>query len=177
MNKEFWEIWMEDESKRENDFKSYLASNKIRKESEIKNLVLGHIQKANHNLKFSKYIFDTNEFNDWVIVGAYYAIYQASLALCALKGFTSKDHSATLLILIKEFYKKGLNKEDINIIGNINLEKEDVLNYIESRRKRKEASYSTQSLFNKEDVDKLRLNAIMFVNKIKYIIDSYNLKK
>ena len=103
MAREIWEIWLKSEERREKDFQRYLNSKKIKKETEIKELVQGHINKADHNLKFVRSTLELKEFNDWAIVSAYYAIYHASLALCSLKGYSTKDHYATLLILIREF--------------------------------------------------------------------------
>ena len=171
MYKQFWEIWIEDKKKQEEDFKSYLSAKKIKKETETKELVEGHLEKADHNLKFVKSTLDLKEFNDWAIVSAYYAIYHASLALCALKGYSTKDHSATLLILIKELYQQGLGEEEIKLIGSTTLEKEEVLYYVEARTKRFKASYSTQKAFDRKEVEQLRLKAIAFVNKAKEIIN------
>jgi len=172
MNKEIWEIWLENKERRERDFQKYLESKKVKKETEVQELVQGHLDKANHNLKFVKSTLDLKEFNDWAIISAYYSIYHASLALCALKGYSTKDHLATLLILIKEFYQKELNKEEIEIVGNTTIEKEEVLYYIEAKAKRTKASYSTQKAFDKNEAENLRIKAINFVNKVKEIIDS-----
>src|SRR3989344_1279035 len=172
MNKEIWEIWLENKERRELDFQKYLESKKVKKETEVQELVQGHLDKANHNLKFVKLTLDLKEFNDWAIVSSYYSIYHASLALCALKGYSTKDHLATLLILIKEFYQKGLSKEEIETVGNTTIEKEEVLYYIEAKKKRTKASYSTQKIFDKEEVESLRQKTIKFVNKAKEIIDS-----
>jgi len=172
MNKQFWEVWLEDENQRDLDFQKYIDSKKIKKETETKELVKGHIEKADHNLKFVKSTLDLKEFNDWAIVSAYYTIYHASLALCSLKGYSTKDHSATLLILIKEFYKKGLNENEIEMISNITIEKEEVLYYIEARSKRAKVSYSTQKIFDRKEAESIRLKAITFVNKVKEIIES-----
>ena len=171
--KDFWEIWLNNKEKRNSDFKEYLLSGKIKKETEVKELIEGHLKKADHNLRFAKSTINLKEFNDWAIVTAYYAIYHASLALCALKGYATKDHNATLLILIKEFYRNGLEKEEIDIIGNISIEKEEVLYYIEARTKRKKASYSIGVNFEKSEVELLRLKAISFVNKVKEITEPY----
>ena len=86
MAKKFWEIWLEDEKKREIDFQNYLKLKKIKVEKEREDLVQGHLEKADHNLKFVKSTLELKEFNDWAIVSAYYSIYHASLSLCALKG-------------------------------------------------------------------------------------------
>lgn len=172
MNKEFWEIWLDNKKIREADFHNYLKSKKIKPEKEKEELVQGHIEKADHNLKFVKSTLGLKEFNDWAIVSAYYAIYHASLALCALKGYSTKDHSATLLILIKEFYKKLLTKEEIETIGSSSIEKEEVLYYVEARTKRSKASYSTKKAFDRNEAEILRLKAVNFVNKVKNIIDA-----
>ena len=171
MAKEIWDVWLENELKREKAFQRYLKTKKIKKETEIKDLVQGHVEKADHNLKFVKSTIELKDFNDWAIVSAYYSIYHASLALCALKGYSTKDHLATLLILIKEFYKKELSKEEIETVGNTTIEKEEVLYYIEAKTKRNKASYSTQKIFDANETEILRTKAISFVNKVKEIID------
>ena len=175
MNKEIWEIWLEDENRRKSDFSNYLKFKKIKIEEEKDELVKGHLQKADHNLKFVKSTLDLKEFNDWAIVSSYYSIYHASLALCALKGYSTKDHLATLLILIKEFYQTKLNREEIEMVNKTTLEKEQVLYYIEAKNKRTKASYSTQKIFNKDEAEILQHKTIAFTNKVKEIIDSFNL--
>ena len=172
MTRQFWEVWLEDEKQREMDFQKYVDSRKIKREEETKELINGHIEKANHNLKFVKFTLDLKEYNDWAIVSAYYSIYHASLALCSLKGYSTKDHNATLLILIKEFYMKGLDKNEIEMISNTTLEKEEVLYYVEAKTKRTKASYSTQKIFDRKEAENLRLKAITFVNKVKEIVES-----
>ena len=172
MNKEIWEIWLENEERREMDFQGYLERKQIKRETEIKDLIEGHIEKADHNLKFVKATLELKDFNDWAIVSAYYSVYHASLALCALKGYSTKNHLATLLTLIREFHQKGLTKEEIETVGDTSIEKEEVLNYVEAKLKRTKASYSTEKVFEKDDVEILRQKAISFVNKVKTIIES-----
>src|SRR3989344_1520989 len=160
MAKEIWEIWLENEERRQKDFEKYSKSKKIKTETEIQELIQGHVKKADHNLKFVKTTLELKEFNDWVVVSAYYAIYHASLALCALKGYSTKDHLATLLILVKEFYQKQLNKEEIEMVGRTTIEKEEVLYYIEAKNQRSKASYSTNILFDEEEAENLQKKAI-----------------
>jgi len=172
-DKEIWEIWLESTDRREIDFQRYLKAKKIKVEKETKELVQGHLEKADHNLKFVKSTLELKDFNDWAIVSSYYAIYHASLALCALKGYSTKDHNATLLILIKEFYNNGLTKEEIETVGKTTLEKEDVLYYVSAKQNRNKASYSTEKIFELKEVENIRIKAIMFVNKVKGIIENY----
>ncbi len=72
-------------------------------------------------------------------------------------------------MIIKEFYKKELTKEDLEILSNF-LDYEDVLFYVETKNKREDATYSTKTLFDKKEVERLRIQASMFVNKIKDIL-------
>ena len=130
--------------------------------------VKGHILKAEHNLRFVADIAQKKYF-DWSLTGCYYTCYHAALALIQTKGYTSKNHLATLCIIIKEFYKKQLTKEDIEMLSNF-LDYEDVLFYVETKNKREDATSSTKTLFDKKDVEKLRIQATMFVNKIKDIL-------
>ena len=174
MSKEIWEIWLENKERRQKDFERYLSSKKIKLEKETKDLVQGHINKADHNLRFVKTTLELKDFNDWAIVSAYYSIYHASLALCALKGYSTKDHLATLLVLIHEFYQKQLNKEEIEMVSRTTLEKEEVLYYVEAKSERKKASYSTKVLFEEKEAEDLQKKAIDFVNKVKEIIDSFS---
>ncbi|MDO8656989.1 MAG: hypothetical protein Q7K45_07170 [Nanoarchaeota archaeon] len=85
------------------------------------------------------------------------------------KGYTSKNHLATLCILIKEFYQQGLSLEDIETISNF-LDYQDVLFYVESKNKREDATYSSKIKFTKEEVESLRIKAVLFVSKIKEMV-------
>ena len=143
------------------------------KQNVDKEEVKGHILKAEHNLRFIAAIA-REKFSDWALTGCYYACYHAALALIQTKGYTSKNHLATLCIIIKEFYKKELTKEDIELLSNF-LDYEDVLFYVETKNKREDATYSTKTLFDKKDVEKLRIKAAMFVNKVRDILTGQGL--
>src|SRR3989344_5761213 len=75
------------------------------------NEINGHIEKAEHNLKFVEHTSKT-DFSDWVLVGWYYTLYHAALALLLNKGFFSKNHDATLCLLIRHYYKE-ISPEEI----------------------------------------------------------------
>ena len=125
--------------------------------------VRGHLLKAEHNLRFIA-VISKEQFYDWALTGCYYSCYHAALALIQTKGYTSKNHLATLCIIIKEFYKKELSKEDIEVLSDF-LDYEDILFYVETKNKGETATYSTKTAFDKKDVEKLRIRACMFVNK------------
>ncbi len=134
-------------------------------EAEVK----GHVQKAEHNAAF---IQDTlkQDYTDWAVVGCYYASYHIAIALLLRKGFASKNHDATLCILIKYYYDDELTKEDIQLINKTYLDNNDVLFYVQSKQEREKASYSSQIAFDKKLVQELRLKTLLFVNKGKEII-------
>ena len=91
----------------EKDFKHYLKRETIR-EGATKIEIEGHLNKAKRNLRFSRGVLDDlKDFYEWSIVGYYYAVYQAGLALCALKGHKTKSHIVTISILIKFFHFDG----------------------------------------------------------------------
>jgi len=125
----------------------------------------GHVLKAEHNLRFVATI-SKEQFYDWAVIGCYYACYHAALELIQTKRHTSKNHLATLCIIIKEFYKKKLSKEDIEILSNV-IDYEDVLFYVETKNKRESATYSTKTAFDKNDVEKLRIQILCLSTKPK----------
>tara|TARA_Y100000310_G_C20545280_1_gene745289 strand:+ start:584 stop:1096 length:513 start_codon:yes stop_codon:yes gene_type:complete len=152
----------------EEKIKEFMERKILFKQDVDKEEVEGHILKAEHNLRFVADILDKKYF-DWALTGCYYSCYHAALALIQTKGYTSKNHLATLCLIIKEFYKKELTEEDIEILSNF-LDYEDVLFYVETKNKREDATYSTKTLFDKKDVGRIRMQVTMFLNKIKEII-------
>ena len=130
--------------------------------------IKGHILKAENNLRFIKTVVE-DKFFDWALTGCYYACYHAALALVQTKRYTSKNHLATLCVIIKEFYNKKLTREDIELLSNL-LDYEDILFYIETKNKREDATYSTKTLFDPKEVERLRIQAAMIVNKVKDIL-------
>jgi len=110
-------------------------------------------------------------FYDWIIVGCYYAIYHASLALLSTKGYSSKNHLATLCALIYLYYEGEITKEDIELIAESSIEKEEVTYFVEAKNKRETASYGISEEFSKNEAEKLRIKTIVFVNKVKEILE------
>ncbi|MFA6089128.1 MAG: HEPN domain-containing protein [Candidatus Woesearchaeota archaeon] len=134
--------------------------------------IQGHLLKSGRNLKFVNDVIKLNYF-DWAITGCYYASYHSALALILTKNYSSKNHLATLLVIIKEFYNNGLDKEDIQTLINL-LDYQDILFYVESKNKREDATYSTKTNYTKQEVEQLRIKATFFVSKIKSILGENN---
>ena len=106
-----------------------------------------HIAKSDSNMEFVNFLLENNKFLDWAIVGLYYGVYHASLALLSKKGFSSKDHNATLCFLIKNFSE--FSEADLEIIDQLSMNKEDIEFYAGLKEERRKASYFTSLLFNK----------------------------
>lgn len=131
--------------------------------------ILGHLAKAEHNLNFIK---DTKEeYNDWILVGCYYTCYHAALALILTKGYHSKNHDATLCLIIKYFYDNGLINEDIILLNTFDTE--EILFYVQSKQEREKASYTSKILFDAKLVNDIKLKTRLFFNKTKEIIKNY----
>jgi len=148
---------------------SFINKKVIKKETSTGE-IRGHLKKAEHNLDFIKDAIKL-DYLDWAITGCYYACYHAALALILKKGYSSKNHHATLCILIKEFYNKELTKEDIGLISKF-LEYKDILFYVETKNRREDATYSTKLLFDNKETENLRIDTVMFVSKAKEILNS-----
>ena len=146
----------------------FYQKNNILFQSDSKYEIKGHLEKARHNLSFLKEI--KSEYNDWMLVACYYAAYHAALALILSRGYFSKNHDATLCILIKEFYTTELSKEDILLLNLFDAQ--ELLFYVESKQKREEASYSTKTKFDIQEVNSLKLKTTFFINKAQKIIES-----
>jgi len=135
----------------------------------IKSEIAGHLEKAKHNLEFVNSSFK-NGFLDWTITGCYYAVYHAVLSLILFKGYSSKNHDASLCILIKEYYKE-ISLEEVELINNLFLNYNDLLFYVKSKEQREIASYSGRIIFDKENVKGVISRTIDFVNKCEGLLE------
>lgn len=170
MIKEKWKVWIKNEKLVNKDFKNYLKRKTIREEAtEIE--IKGHLSKAKRNLRFARKIIDElKDFHEWSIIAYYYAVYQASLALCASKGYKTKRHLATICVLIKFFYPKHITKEDLKTITKTMVLEEDIKEFVELKNYREDATYSISIEYEKSLAENLGEKAIDFVNKAEKII-------
>ena len=146
---------------------STLQEKEILRQTPDEGEIKGHLQKAHHNLRF---VSDTKpEYLDWAITGCYYACYHAALALILTIGYSSKNHLATLCLLIQHFYADKLDLQDLEAFNKL-LDYHDLMFYVETKNKREDATYSTKVLFNTKEADQLRMKAALFVNKVEEIL-------
>jgi uncharacterized protein (UPF0332 family) len=167
-----WENWLENPKKVLDSFNFYLKKEMIKEEKEKDFLSVSHLKKAENNLLFVNHLFDEKSFYDWAIIGCYYTIYHASLALITKKGYSSKNHLATLCALIKFYYKnRDLNKQEIELVYVSSLEKEEVSYFAYAKDKRETASYGLSDKFNKKEAEELKVKTIQFLNKCREILE------
>lgn len=168
-----WQNWLEDENLNENSFRFYLRKEVISSEKETVFLSVSHLKKAENNLAFVNFLNDQKKFYDWIIVGCYYIIYHSALALITKKGFSSKNHLATLCALIKFYYlkDKSLTKEQIELVSKSSLEKEEISYFAYAKEKRETASYGISQDFNKKEAEDLLRNTIQFLNRTREILE------
>lgn len=171
MKKERWELWIWDKKLLNSDFNDYLRKKIIRKEP-TKLEVEGHLNKAKRNLRFARRIIDDlKDYYEWAIIAYYYAVYQAALSLCANKGFKTKKHLATLIILIKFYFPKYINKDDIKTIAEtVAIDEKEIKEFVELKNYREDAAYSISVNYEKNLAESLGNKAIDFVNKAEGIL-------
>jgi uncharacterized protein (UPF0332 family) len=149
------------------EYKFHLKKNLQKTEKNLE-LVNAHLDKAKHNLKFFQKNEQDIDFSDWLITILYYSLYQTALALLTNKKFKSKNHSATLIFLIKHYSEL---EQEIKIIREISIKKEDAILYAKLKKDRHEASYTTLTKFSKEKIKNYKTNVIDFLNKAQELIE------
>lgn len=169
-----WQVWLRDKERCKRDFEAYVRRSSLRQERETQHLSTSHANKMEYNLLFVQHLFNIQQFYDWVIVGCYYSIYRGALALLAKKGYSSKHHETTLCALIHLWYSAGnleITEEDIKLVAQSSLDKEEVSYFAEVKEKRETASYGISDEFTKVEAQKLHANTIAFVNKVRSILE------
>lgn len=136
----------------------------------------GHIKKADHNLIVMTDLSKLGH-EDWVVITAYYAMYQSALALLTKIGLQSKDHATTVSVL-EYFFGKQISKELIEKFNELKGRKDRIeaitieekyINYLwRVKRAREVVQYGISITYKETDV--IINNARDFVTKIKLVI-------
>jgi len=158
----------------------------ITRDDSVKNLSLRYLDKAKNNLVTMNILSELSnnkkargmlnipldyQSDEWVVIAGYYAMYSAALALIAKRGYKSKNHSATILLLEEFFIKKNLlSIEDIDLLRNASFHKEELEKLSEARHKREIAQYSVTKQTTKEIAETIKKDAYDFVSKAELLI-------
>lgn len=182
MKKPDWNVWIKNKAECRRWY-NYYRKHKMMKRTTLK--PENYMKKATHNIDFSNWLLDKHKdeipavfgnqkFHDWVIVGYYYAVYHASLALIASKGLESKSHFATLSAIILFFYhEKKISKEDVETVAEsigAAITKDDIEIIIDSKSLRERASYNVGYEFDEALVKRAQNNAVKFMQKTRDIL-------
>jgi len=157
-----------DNSYLESQIKFFMNNKQIKKIEPNPELVASHIQKAKHNLGFFKLNEKYEEYKDWQIVALYYSLYHASLALITNRGYSSKNHYATIILLIKEY---SISKDEAELINELSISQSEAQMYTNLKKDRHDASYSTETKFTKKTVKNYQREVIGFINKTEEILE------
>lgn len=144
------------------------------------NLSNGHTEKADHNLIVMTDLSKLGH-EDWVVITAYYAMYQSAMALLTKIGLESKDHATTAAI-IEHFFREQINKDIIGKFNELKQRKDKIealtinekyTNYLWNAKSARETVQYGITITYKE-TDTLMNNARQFVNKIKIVLTELN---
>lgn len=80
MNEHYLKKLLSSQDELDKKIEEYQDKGQIDKVSSEKHEIDGHIEKAEHNLKFVT-TTEKNQFSDWILVGCYYTLYHAALGL------------------------------------------------------------------------------------------------
>lgn len=151
----------------EKELNFFIIKKMIKTIGENRELVQSHIKKARHNIEFYKLNKQYNKFNDWLIVILYYALYHSALALITNKKYASKNHYATILILIKEY---PITKDEAKLLNELSINKEDAELYTNLKGDRHDASYATNIKFGQKTITDYENKVLGFINKTEELI-------
>ncbi|MEK6952987.1 MAG: HEPN domain-containing protein [Nanoarchaeota archaeon] len=139
-------------------------------------LVSGHIKKADHNLIVMTDLSKLKH-EDWVVVVAYYSMYQVALALLVKVGLESKEHSTTVAVL-EHFFSKQISKELIERFNELKEKRDGIesifleekyLDYIwKIKIARERVQYGID--IDYKETENVMKNARDFVSRIKLVI-------
>lgn len=151
----------------EKEIHFFIKKKQIKIIKQNKELVKSHLKKARHNLEFYQLNKNQNKFNDWLIVTLYYSLYHSALALITNKNYSSKNHYATILILIKEY---SITKDEAKLLNELSINKEDAELYTNLKDDRHDASYQTNVKFDKQKIIEYEDKVLEFINKTEELI-------
>src|SRR3989338_7008487 len=151
----------------EKEIHFFITKKQVKKIDNNPELVSSHRKKARHNLEFYQLNKEHHKFNDWLIVTLYYALYHSALALITNKNYASKNHYATILILIKEYV---ITRDEARLLNELAINKEDAELYTNLKEDRHDASYATNIKFNRETIEDYENKVLDFMNKAEELI-------
>ncbi len=169
-----------------NSIDFFIKKEQLSRDESVKLLAKKFLGKAKTNLITMNILYELNknqkarellniplEYDpmEWVAITGYYSMYASALALLAKIGFRSKNHTATLTVLEEAFVKKKiLSKNDLGLLKNAVFQKEEIERISKAKEKREIAQYSVTKNTTEQIAEKIRKDAISFVNKVEGLV-------
>ncbi|MBI2232380.1 MAG: HEPN domain-containing protein [Candidatus Aenigmarchaeota archaeon] len=142
----------------------------------------GHIRKADHNLIVMTDLSRLGH-EDWVVISAYYAMYQSAMSLLTKIGLESKDHATTAAVL-EYFFGEQISKDLIGKFNELKERKDKIeaitisekyIDYLwKIKRARETVQYGIS--INYKETDVVMRNAREFVSKMKLVLNELDEK-
>lgn len=146
----------------EKEFAFLIQKKQIKQISENKDLANSFFQKARHNFSFYNENKKKEQYLDWLVVILYYALYHCALALITQKNYSSKNHYATILLLIKEYH---ISNTEAKLITELSISTQDAKLYTTLKEDRHNASYTTNTKFTVTQIQDYELQVLDFIQK------------
>ena len=159
----------ENENYLRQEIEFFIKKKHILKIDANKELTRSFLKKAKHNFEFYKINKTNNAFNDWLIVILYYSLYHAALALITNRQYSSKNHYATIIILIREY---GISKAEADLLHTLSINKQDAELYTNLKKDRHTASYQTDNIFNQKSINSYESQVLEFIQKTEELIQN-----
>ena len=142
----------------------------------------GHVRKADHNLIVMTDLSKLGH-EDWVVISAYYAMYQSAMSLLAKIGLESKDHATTASVL-EYFFGEQISKDLIGKFNELRERKDKIeaitisekyIDYLwKIKRARETVQYGIS--INYKETGVVMRNAREFVSKMKLVLNELDEK-
>ena len=133
------------------------------------NLKNAHIKKAEHNLEHVDLLLQTSKFNDWILISLYYSLYHTFLALVQNKCYSSKNHNATIVFILKHYVQIEIN--ELKLLDKLYVSEEDAKFYMNLKETREKANYSTELNFENSNIVELIEKVKEIHLKVKEILE------
>ena len=114
-----------------------------------------------------------NQFfaKNWFFQSSLYdSLYHSALALVTNRNYSSRNHYATILILIKEY---AITEDEARLLNELSINKEDAELYTNIKDDRHDASYATNIRFSQETIEEYESQVLDFVNKTEELIQRW----
>jgi uncharacterized protein (UPF0332 family) len=83
------------------------------------------------------------------------------------KRYSSKNHHATILLLIREY---SISKDEAELLNELYISREDAELYTQLKNDRHDASYETGIRFDSETIQNYEIKVNEFINKAQEIM-------